>query len=897
MKLKKLLEPIMNRNFNMQERLFRLFATLALISYSLSVLRGIIIGANKINLCFVILAFFVLLSLAICSIRFHKTQIMSVIIAAIIVFVILPINFITSGGTYSGSPMWFVLVVVYICLNVHGKLKYFFFGSLAVVVCGCYFVDYFYPDLIIGYSRTTACSDSILTVFVVSVVIAIMILFQNKIYQSENNFANKQKKEIEELNKAQNRFFSSMSHEIRTPINTIIGLNEMILREDISDEVAEDAKNIQNASKMLLTLINDILDMSKIESGNMDIVPVNYDLGGMLSDIVNMIWVKANEKGLEFHVNVDEKTPAKLYGDEVRIKQILINVLNNAVKYTSEGSVTLSIQCDETHDGKINMIYSIADTGIGIKKESLPYLFSAFKRVDEERNRHIEGTGLGLSIVKSLVELMDGQITVNSIYTKGSTFVITLPQGVSGETCIGKIDLDAKSDITKREHYKQSFEAPDANVLIVDDNEMNLMVAKKLLADTLVKVKTVTSGAECLRETARIKYNVIFMDHMMPEMDGIECFHAIRKQSEMLNIDTPIVILTANAGSENRNLYEREGFDGYLLKPISGKQLEMELLRHLPRELVKIIHDKETVDSNDVLFVHKSKIPILVTTESVCDLPSNLIEKYRIPVIPHHIHTEEGDFMEGVEIETDELISYIENSGKSVHAEAPKISEYEDFFADNLTRAQHIIHITLAKNVANGGYDNACEAAETFDNVHIIDSGQLSTSIGLIVLRTAEYVEEGNHTPEEVADFVKSLKERASTIFMLETTDFLVRSGRFSPVMSKLCNAFSLYPMLSMKNSKISFTGLMFGSKDYRRKKYIKRLLKNKKTIDKKLLFITHIGLSDEELQEIEEETLSIVPFEKVICCQTSSVIALNGGRGCFGLLFLRMGGLEESKY
>ncbi|MCD8039784.1 MAG: DegV family EDD domain-containing protein, partial [Lachnospiraceae bacterium] len=893
MKLVRLIkETFMNRDLSLQDRMFRLFATLALTGFGIGILGGITVGADKANLIFVVLVFFLLLGLALWSVHFRKIQIGAVIIATIMVFALLPVNFLTSGGVYSGSPIGFILGVVYICLNVSGKIKYFFLGSLGVVVCGCYFIAYFYPDMIIEYSRDMTFSDSLLTSFVVSASIAVMILFQNAIYQSENRFAKEQTKEVEELNKSQNRFFSTMSHEIRTPINTIIGLNEMILREDISDEVAADAKNIQGASKMLLTLINDILDMSKIESGSMDIVPVDYDLGAMLSDIVNMIWVKAKEKGLEFHVNVDEKTPSKLYGDEVRIKQILINVLNNAVKYTSEGSVTLSIQCGKAQDGTINMIYSIADTGMGIKKESLPHLFSAFKRVDEEKNRYIEGTGLGLSIVKQLAELMNGSITVNSIYTKGSTFIITLPQGVSGETHIGKLDLEAKHDISRREHYRQSFEAPDANVLIVDDNEMNLMVAEKLLRDTFVKVKTVTSGAACLRETARAKYDVIFMDHMMPEMDGIECFHAIRKQAESLNADTPIVILTANAGGENRALYEREGFNGYLLKPISGKQLEMELLRQLPRELVKIIRDEENDDTSEVLFVHRSKIPIIITMDSVCDLPSDLTEKHKIAVMPYHVYTDDGDFMEGIEVETDGLMSYIECAGKSARSEPPKVSEYEDFFEDNLTRAQHVIHITMAKNSSHG-YANACEAAETFDNVQVIDSGQLSSGLGLIVLRTAEYAAEGNHTPDEVAGFAKSLKKRADTTFMLETTEYLARSGRLSPRVSKMCRALMIYPKLSMKHSKITLAGVLFGSKYHRRKKYIDDALKNKRTIDKRLLFITHVGLTHEELQEIEKEALRIVPFENVTYYQATSAIATNCGRECFGLLFMRGGGLR----
>ncbi|MGN0596820.1 MAG: DegV family protein [Ruminiclostridium sp.] len=519
-------------------------------------------------------------------------------------------------------------------------------------------------------------------------------------------------------------------------MNTIIGLNEMILREAVSDEVAADAKSIQGASKMLLALINDILDMSKIESGKMDIVPVAYDVGAMLSDIVNMIWIRAKEKGLEFHIDVDKTIPSKLYGDEVRIKQILINILNNAVKYTSEGSVTLSIQCKRSENGCAEIIYSVTDTGIGIKKENLPFLFSAFKRVDEEKNRYIEGTGLGLSIVKQLVELMNGDIAVNSIYTKGSTFVVTLPQEIVSETEIGELNLATRHELNTREHYKQSFEAPKAMVLIVDDNETNLMVAEKLLRDTKVNIDTVTSGAECLKKTFQNRYDVIFMDHLMPAMNDIECLHAIRRQTGGLNQETPVV-LTANAGGENQALYRREGFDGYLLKPVTGIQLETELLKHLPNELVSTMNNADISIVQTPVIEHKNKLQVLISTESACDLPKNFTDRYQIGIIPYRIVTETGEFLDGVEAESGGVVSYIGDRGKKVKSEPPNVSEFEAYFAEQLTKALFVIHISLAQN-ASKAFQNASEAAKTFDNVIVIDSGHLSSGLGLVALRAAE---------------------------------------------------------------------------------------------------------------------------------------------------------------
>ena len=417
----------------------------------------------------------------------------------------------------------------------------------------------------------------------------------------------KQRQEIYMLNKSQNSFFSNMSHEIRTPINTIIGLNEMILREDVSEEVIEDAVNIKAAGKLLLNLINDILDMSKFQSGSMQLLIEPYHTGDMLSDIVGMLWIRAKDKKLDFNIDVSPEIPAELIGDEVRIKQILINIINNAIKYTKEGSVSLTVQCERKDDKTCNMIYMISDTGIGIKSEDIPYLFSAFKRVDETSTKHIEGTGLGLSIVKQLVDIMGGKITVNSVYKKGSTFIVEIPQRIESEGSVGKYDFSKAGSSGRKKEYLPKFEAPEARILVVDDNEANLMVVSKLLRDTKVRIDTATSGAEALRKTLNIKYNVIFMDHLMPEMDGVECRRRIKEQTGGRCREAAIVILTANADEENRALYAREGFDGYLAKPVSGDALENELYNFLPKEIVHITGNRSEIAQESISWMSSSQ--------------------------------------------------------------------------------------------------------------------------------------------------------------------------------------------------------------------------------------------------------------------------------------------------
>ena len=881
-----LIHYLKDKNLGRQERLFRLVLALGIAGLSLSIISGLFIGTSVDNVIVGVIGLIAFVVLGYFSVTRNKIQLGASIICSIMIFLVLPFNFLACDGTDGGSHIWFLVVMVFVCLVVEGKTKYVLLVCDFLLLCVCYYIELCHPDLISHGDSEVVFMDSFYSYIIISIMICGMILYQSYIYHSENETAKKQKKEIEELNKMQNHFFSSMSHEIRTPINAIIGLNEMILREDVSDEVAADAINIQGASKMLLSLINDILDMSKIESGKMNIVPVVYDVGDMLSDIVNMIWIRAKEKGLEFHVDVDKTMPVQLYGDEVRIKQILINVLNNAVKYTSEGSVTLSIECKKVENGEAQIIYSVSDTGMGIKKESIPHLFSVFKRVDEQNNRYIEGTGLGLSIVKQLVELMHGDITVNSVYTKGSTFVITIPQKISSENEIGDINLEERHSMNQRSHYKQSFEAPEAHVLIVDDNDTNLMVAAKLLRDTKVKIDTASSGQECLRKTLQNRYNIIFMDHLMPGMDGIECLHAIRSQTGGLNADAPVVALTANAGSENQELYRREGFDGYLLKPVSGVQLEKEVLSHLPKELVTMSNlDDFEVKVESPVLGHNKKMSVMICTDSVCDLPKSMLEKAQVEEMPYRVHTEGGYFMDGIEAETDGILSYISTEGRKASSESPTVAEYEEFFANQLTKAQYIIHITMANKVSKG-YANALEASKTFENVRVVDSGHLSCGMGFVVLRAAEYAASGMSV-DDIVKKIESIKSYVKTSFILDSTEYLARSGRLSSWINKICKTLLLHPVLVLKNSGMTVGQIKIGTRNNTWKQYINSTVRDMRKANRGLLFIVYAGITKDELKAIEEEVRKRVSFKTIVHQKASSAISTNCGPGTFGLIYM----------
>ncbi len=387
----------------------------------------------------------------------------------------------------------------------------------------------------------------------------------------------------ESADRAKSDFLANMSHEIRTPINAVLGMNELIMRESTEDTVQEYAANVADAGHALLSLINDILDFSKIEAGRMELAPAEYEVSGLIRELNNMISVRCKDRNLEFKIKNNPDIPKTLYGDEVRIRQILINFLTNAVKYTDKGFVLLDVDFERTSDKGIDLVVAVKDSGIGIKPEDLPALFENFKRVDLEHNRKREGTGLGLSITKSFVQMMGGSIDVASVYGEGSTFTVRIPQTIVLDEPMGIFEPGA---LHRRKKYEASFEAPEGRILVVDDIATNLMVMKGLLKQTKVCVDTALSGKDCLKAVAENKYDMVFLDHMMPGMTGVETMELISKDRSHPNQDTPVIMLTANAIIGVREEYIGMGFTDYLSKPIQAAELEEMLKKYLPKEKV-----------------------------------------------------------------------------------------------------------------------------------------------------------------------------------------------------------------------------------------------------------------------------------------------------------------------
>lgn len=409
-----------------------------------------------------------------------------------------------------------------------------------------------------------------------------MLLFDMTEERMQLDQMQRLKVEADIANHAKTDFLARMSHEIRTPINAVLGMAEMILRESSESGVKEYALDIRNSATGLLSIINEILDSTKIESGRLEIIPGNYEIGKFLNELYNLIMVKSQEKGLELIFDIQKDIPSGYFGDDVRLRQVLVNLLTNAVKYTRKGSVRFSLRVKEEGEKAI-LHYEVEDTGIGIKKEDIGKLYSEYQRIDEARNRYIEGTGLGMSITIQLLRLMGSSLKVESEYEKGSIFSFDIEQEI-----VNKEPLkDFKGQIEKEAdeyQYVTGYIAPDAKVLVVDDNEMNRKVFCGLLKQTRMHISQAASGAECLQKLRENRFDLIFLDHMMPEMDGIETFHHMRK--EQLCEGTPVIMLSANAVTGARENYMKEGFDDFMTKPVMQAKLDEMIQAYLPQNLL-----------------------------------------------------------------------------------------------------------------------------------------------------------------------------------------------------------------------------------------------------------------------------------------------------------------------
>lgn len=596
---------IMSEDLDIKHKLQNMLLAISIIGSSVSVIIAVILHDKIAN---IILSVFCLLmqilAFYVSAVKRKKTAGMMIVFIAINL-IIFPLMFYGNGGVFSGMPIWFAFGLIYPWLVSEGAVCVVMFLLNALMALICFGTQYYFPELFVVPTDADITSwviiDIIQVLFLVALILGMAIKYQVYVFDRQKQKLLEQENQLraamdmaDKANSAKSDFLARMSHEIRTPINAVLGMDEMILRECSDETILSYADNIQSAGQSLLAVINDVLDFSKIESGKLELISEEYSIQKLMKDCYGMIIMRAEKKNLLLEISNDPELPSKLIGDEIRIRQIIINLLTNAVKYTSAGKVTMTLDFERSSETEIILKVGVRDTGMGISPENCELLFSDFKRLDETNTRNIEGTGLGLSISKRLVDEMNGKIGVESTQGVGSYFWFEIPQQTASNKPAGQFTENRPGFADKAKEYHEQFQAPAARILVVDDVKLNIDVMKGLLKNTKVRVDAAYSGRECLGLVQKYSYDLIFMDHLMPEMDGVKTLTNMRRIADCPNHSVPVIALTANAMAGAKETYEKLGFTDYLAKPVQSDKLEQLLMEYLPADLILPVDDMPT---------------------------------------------------------------------------------------------------------------------------------------------------------------------------------------------------------------------------------------------------------------------------------------------------------------
>lgn len=883
-----LVNELLGRHLSIRERIFSMLMIVGFIICIAGMIETSVVsgwGPPIIPLLCLFIA--IMISLFLCVVK-KQRDLAAIVIGLVLCMAVFPSMFFYNGGIEGGATVWLVINLIYAFLTFSGKRLVFFCMLDCVVHMVMYYVGYRGIVPIVHFSsKLEVYLDSAFSVLIVGFAMGAMIKFQIRAYEAEREIVRKQTEELEETAKTREQFFASMSHEIRTPINTMIGLNEMILRESHDETAREYASNVKSASTLLLGIVNDIIDHSQMQLNKMEILDSEYNTADLFRECINVVSVLAKEKDLELQINIDENIPKVLKGDKKRIQQVLINLLTNATKYTKKGYVSFYAKIDGMDDKEVSLCFGVEDSGIGIKKEELENLYDAFKRLDNRANMAVQGSGLGLTIAKSLVSLMGGQIHVDSIYQKGSIFTVELNQKIVDHTPVGNQEqfYEHKSG---EEGLEKIFEAPEARILLVDDSLMNLNVICQLLKRTKVQVDTAMGGIECLQKTKKHFYHVILLDHMMPEMDGLETIGKIRTQQNGLCRETNIIALTANYGSNMQKIYQDAGFDGFVEKPVQGEVLEQTILAYLPEDIVEYQEREETTQaiSNIRKRIRKRKKKVVISTDCLADLPEQILKEYDIQVMYMYIRTQTGHYIDSVEIDTSHADQFLTDKNSFAQVEIVSVDEYEAFFASQLDRAEEVIHIAVAANTGRS-YAVAVEAAKRFDHVHVVDSKQISCGQGLLVLNAAMKVKEGAST-EMVLEKIYDMRERIESCFIMPTTRIFSQRGYVNHSVVNISEFFRLKPILRVRRSRLRLVSFCQGGDNREKIRFLRKQFRNRKNIDTEKLFVSHVAVPAEELTYLNNVILKKVHFNKIYVHKASFSCACNSGIGTYGIAYMR---------
>lgn len=613
-------EQYFGKHLDLRARFFNLLAVggmaISLVMAVTTVFTGAGFGHFLVNIALAAVSFG-LLYFARLTGDYQRCYLITVICIFMILF---PGAFFVSDGYRSGMPAFFVFAVTISVFMLRGRTAFAVATLELVLYVGLCLYAYYNPDSVRHFPSEAAMLRDIIVSFVSnSIVLGIVMHYHFRLNYEQQMELEEAREEALALNRVKTTFLTNISHEIRTPINVVLGMNEMILRESTSDQIRRYASNIQIAGKSLLTLISNVLDIAKIESGKLELIPENYNTVDLIFDLVVIGRESAARKGLVFQTQVDRSLPSSFFGDSFHIKRIVVNFLSNAVKYTPEGFVTLGFSC-RTQGDQTLLCISVQDTGIGIDPGDLERLFQSFTRGGPS-HRVIEGSGLGLAIARELCDRMGGTIHVESKVGFGSTFTVEIPQVVVDPTPLGQWESHQAAVFLDG----TSFVAPAARVLIVDDNQENLEVTKALLKENLLQVDTALSGRQCLALAERRSYDLILMDYMMPELDGLETLRLLRKRG----IDTPVVAVTANILPGTKETLMEAGFAAFLTKPIIWNQLQQVLVELLPQELVQPKARRTIIDTRKEAELKQKLMPFGVSASEGLKYVNGDLEQYK----------------------------------------------------------------------------------------------------------------------------------------------------------------------------------------------------------------------------------------------------------------------------